>query len=71
MKRFLATTLMLGACSTFGFMGCADESKVKESQEVSTPGGTVEKTTETTIKQTGDNPPPTTTGESATAPPAK
>jgi len=69
MKRFLSTSLLVGICSAFGMMGCADESKVKETSTVSTPGGTTETTSETKIKQTGDNPPPATTGE--TAVPAK
>jgi len=54
MKRFLAPALILGVCSTFGLIGCAEETKVKEQTEVTTPGGSVTKTNETTIEKTGD-----------------
>jgi hypothetical protein len=69
MKRFLTTALILGSFSTFGLVGCGEETKVKETEQVSTPGGTTTATTETKIEQKGDNPPPSTTGETATPPP--
>jgi len=69
MTRFLCTFLMVGVCSAFGLMGCADESKVKETSTVETPGGTTTTTSETKVEQSGNNPPPATTGE--TAAPAK
>jgi len=60
MKRFLATSLIVGVCSTFGFVGCAEESKVKEETKISTPEGTTTIQEEKSIKQTGENPPPAT-----------
>jgi len=68
MKRFLATTLILGVCSSFGLLGCADESKVKETHEVSTPNGTVKETVEKKVETTGDASPATTPTEPAPAP---
>jgi len=66
MKRFLTTALILGSFSMFGLAGCGgDESKVKTTEEVTTPGGTTEKTTEVKVESKGENPPPTTTGETA------
>jgi hypothetical protein len=67
MKRFLTTALILGSFSTFGLVGCGEESKVKEEKEVTTPGGTTTPTTETKIESKGETPPPSTT-ETATPP---
>jgi hypothetical protein len=66
MKRSLTTALILGVFSTFGLIGCGEESKVKETQEVTTPAGTETKTTENKVETTG-NPPVTPPGE--TTPP--
>jgi hypothetical protein len=63
MKRALASALILGAVSGFGLVGCGEETKVQEKETVSTPGGKTETTTETKVKSTGDNPPPSSTGE--------
>ncbi|MEA2631571.1 MAG: hypothetical protein QOE66_1790, partial [Chloroflexota bacterium] len=46
MKRFLTTALILGSFSTFGLVGCGEETKVKETEQVSTPGGSTTTTTE-------------------------
>jgi hypothetical protein len=65
MKRLLSIALILGSVSTFGLVGCGEESKVKETQTVTTPGGTTETTTEKKVESTGNNPPPNTAGETA------
>jgi len=65
MKRFLSIALILGSFSTFGLVGCGEESKVKTTEEIKTPGGTTTETTEKKIESKGDNPPPTTAGETA------
>jgi hypothetical protein len=68
MKRFLVPALLLGLTSTLGVVGCGEKSEVKQTEQVSTPGGTT--TTETTkeIKSTGDNPPPNSAGATAETP---
>ena len=68
MKRLLTPALILGVCSTFGLVGCGEESKVKEETTVSTPTGTETTTKETKVEQSGSNPPAGTTGETTTTP---
>jgi len=68
MKRLLSLALILGSVSTFGLVGCGEESKVKQSETVSTPDGSTTTTTEKKVESTGDNPPPNTAGETATKP---
>jgi len=69
MKRFIATSLIVGVCSAFGLMGCADESKIKEEKTISTPDGESKVTTETKVESSGSNPPPAaTTTDPVTAP---
>jgi hypothetical protein len=68
MKRFLTTALILSSFSTFGLVGCGEESKVKETEQVSTPGGETTKSTETKTETKGENPPATPGGETATPP---
>jgi len=65
MKRLLSIALILGSVSTFGLVGCGDEAKVKETETVTTPGGTTETTTEKKVESSGENPPPNTAGETA------
>jgi len=65
MKRFLSTAMILGILSPFGLVGCAEKSKVEESQTVSTPGGSETTTTTTEVKKTGDE----KTGETGAAAP--
>ena len=52
MKRILLSVAM------FGFLGlvsgCGDETKVESKEKVSTPGGSVEKTTTEKTTKTGD-----------------
>jgi len=68
MKRFLTAALFAGVFSTFGLAGCGEKAEVKQTETVSTPGGST--TTETTkeIKSTGDNPPPNSAGEKVEPP---
>jgi hypothetical protein len=68
MKRFLTAALVLGVFSTFGLVGCGEQSKVEEKQTVSTPGGETTTTKTEKVETSGSNP-PATTGE--TPPPAK
>jgi len=67
MKRFLASALILGAVSGFGLVGCGEESKVKETETVSGPGGTTTTTTENKVKSTGENPPANSAGQTGGA----
>jgi uncharacterized protein YjbJ (UPF0337 family) len=68
MKRLLTAALVAGVFSVFGLTGCGEKSEVKQTETVSTPGGST--TTETTkeIKSTGDNPPPNSAGEKVEPP---
>lgn len=68
MRRFLTTALIVGVCSTFGLMGCADESKVKETQTISGPGGTTEVNKETSVESSGSNPPAVVPSDTTTPP---
>jgi hypothetical protein len=70
MKRFLTLALILGVTSTFGLVGCSDQSKVKEEETVSTPEGSTTTTSETKVESSGSAPPASTTGETAKTPPA-
>jgi len=65
MKRLLSTALILGSVSTFGLVGCGEESKVKETETISTPNGSTTTTTEKKVESSGENPPPNTAGEVA------
>jgi len=65
MKRFLSLALIVGFISTFGLVGCGEEAKVKETETVTTPGGTTETTTEKKVESSGSNPPANTSGEVA------
>jgi hypothetical protein len=57
---------MIGACSTFGLVGCGDKAEHQTQETVTTPGGgTTTTTTDTTVKSTGDAPPPNSAGETA------
>ena len=59
--RRLMTTMLAGAMLaglTIGMVGCTDETGTKEEVKIKGPNGTTTKTTETTVKKTGDNPPP-------------
>lgn len=62
MKRLLALSLIVGI-STFGLAGCGEKTEVKEKEVVSGPGGTTTTETNKSIKSTGDNPPPSSAGE--------
>jgi hypothetical protein len=56
MKRILA--ISLAAVVSLAVSGCGQTAKVKETHTTSTPGGTTTTVNETTVKKTGDNPPP-------------
>jgi len=65
MKRLLSIALILGSVSTLGLVGCGEESKVKETETISTPNGSTTTTTEKKVESQGENPPPNTAGEVA------
>jgi hypothetical protein len=54
MKRLLTSSLLLASFSLFALVGCEDTSKTKV--ESSGPDG--KSSVETTVKQSGSNPPP-------------
>jgi hypothetical protein len=56
MKRFLTLSVILGVTS-FGLVGCGEESKVEEKTTVETPGGSTEVKKETSVNKSGENPP--------------
>jgi hypothetical protein len=57
MRRLMLFALAAALCPV-GFMGCSDTATTEKKTEVSTPGGTTEKTEKTEVKTSGDNPPP-------------
>ena len=57
MKYFMSLAIALGAIS-LGFTGCAKESSTTTESTVSTPEGETTVTTEKTVEQSGENPPP-------------
>jgi hypothetical protein len=68
MKRFLMAALIAGVCSTTGLVGCAEQAETSRTEKEVTPGGTTETTTKETIKQTGENPPPNSAGQTVETP---
>jgi len=70
MKRTLATFLFAGVAACFTLSGCSEETKVKESETISTPTGTTTKETTSSVKSSGENPPATSTGETGSTPAA-
>jgi len=56
MKRIVLSLMALGMLS-LGTIGCADKASTKSKTETSGPGGTTTVEHDTTVKQTGDNPP--------------
>jgi len=48
--------------------GCSEETKVKESETVSAPGGKTTTTTETSVKSSGENPPTNSAGQTGSTP---
>jgi hypothetical protein len=59
MKKLITALTGTGLIAlTLAFTGCGETSSVKSESEVKGPGGTTRITDKTTIKQTGDNPPP-------------
>lgn len=65
MKKTLLSTLMLVLLGlpVLGLLGCAEESKTGRTETITTPGGTTTTTAETSVKSTGENPPPNFAGE--------
>ena len=63
MKRFLAPFVLGGAVACLTLSGCSEESKVKETETVSGPGGTTTSTVEKKVKSSGENPPANSAGQ--------
>jgi hypothetical protein len=62
--RKLISSLLMGALMMgfgIGISGCSDESSVKSETQVKGPGGTSTVTDKSTVKTTGENPPPVPT----------
>jgi hypothetical protein len=58
MKRYLSLAVLAGIVSVGGLTGCSDKASTTTETTVSTPDGETTKKTETTIEQSGENPPP-------------
>jgi hypothetical protein len=58
MKKPIGVALAASLLALGGITGCGEESKVKETTEVTTPGGSSEVTRETKVEKSGENPPP-------------
>jgi hypothetical protein len=59
MSTTLAGALLFGL--GVGMVGCSEETGTKEEVKVTTPTGTATRTDTTTIKKSGENPPPVPT----------
>jgi hypothetical protein len=60
MRKLISSTMM-GVLLTglgIGLSGCSDESSVKSETKATGPGGTTTVTDKTSVKTSGDNPPP-------------
>jgi hypothetical protein len=57
MKRLIASSLILGVVSLFGFVGCGEESKSTTEVKQTGPGGTTTEKVDKSVKQSGENPP--------------
>jgi hypothetical protein len=68
MKRFLTAALIAGLISTTGLVGCGEKSEVKQTETVTSPGGSTETTKTETIKSNGENPPPNSAGQTVEPP---
>ncbi|BBO31593.1 hypothetical protein PLANPX_1205 [Lacipirellula parvula] len=58
MKRYLSLAVLAGLMSVGGLTGCSDKASTKTETTVSTPEGETTRTTETTVEESGENPPP-------------
>ena len=57
MIRFLACLTTAGFLS-LGLVGCSDKASTTSEKTISTPSGTTEVKTETSVEKSGSNPPP-------------
>jgi hypothetical protein len=60
MRKFISTMMagVMMAGLGIGLAGCSDESSVKSETKATGPGGTTTVTDKTSVKTSGDNPPP-------------
>jgi hypothetical protein len=59
MKKLITVLASTGLLTlTLGLVGCGETSTSTAEKKVSTPSGTTTVTDKTTVKQTGNNPPP-------------
>jgi len=63
MKRIFAPFAIAGLAACFTLTGCSDETKVKESETVSTPSGTTKTETTKTVTSSGENAPANSAGQ--------
>ena len=68
MKCILTAALIAGVFSTTGLVGCAEKAETTQTEKNVSPGGTTETTKSETIKQTGENPPPNSAGQTIEPP---
>jgi len=68
MKRFLTAALIAGLFSTTGLVGCSEKAETKQTETVTTPGGTTQTTETKEIKSSGENPPPNSAGQAVVPP---
>jgi len=64
----LTATMFAGVFSLVGLTGCGEKAEVKQTESVSTPGGTTTTEKTETVKTTGDNPPANSAGQTAETP---
>lgn len=58
MKTLTIASLLGLALASIGLTGCEDKATITQEKTISTPEGTSSSKTETTIKKSGENPPP-------------
>ncbi|WP_428308473.1 hypothetical protein [Lacipirellula sp.] len=58
MKRYLSLVVLASLVSVGGLTGCSKEASTKTETTTSTPNGETTVTTEKTVEQSGENPPP-------------
>jgi len=65
MRKLISATMagVMMAGLGIGLAGCSDESSVKSETKATSPGGTATVTDKTSVKTTGDNPPPVPTNK--------
>jgi hypothetical protein len=68
MKRTVASAIVASFLSAICLVGCGEESSTKVQETTTGPGGKTVTTSDTSVKSTGENPPPNSAGETAKTP---